>query len=211
MHCRLQFLDATSESSSHRGAREGSPTAPHGSTAWHRTSQERAAEPESSQNCNPNDSAFRHTLAAAPHSSSTCQLCLDGLADVSICVCPRWAGRGGTGRGGERRGGDSPQDGHNTVEGRRDVGEIEAGELARGVRHGKDHGVGLPLQPVLDVQLPATPAAVAAMREPPPAPPSVPPVPSHARTGRGQGQMRISAPAAGLQASTGTLLASQQR
>ena len=31
----------------------------------------------------------------------------------------------------------------------------EAGKLAGGIRHGEYHGVGLPLQPLLDIQLPA--------------------------------------------------------
>mmetsp|Transcript_3894 Transcript_3894/g.11286 ORF Transcript_3894/g.11286 Transcript_3894/m.11286 type:complete len:214 (+) Transcript_3894:1406-2047(+) len=47
-----------------------------------------------------------------------------------------------------------PEDGNDAIEGRRQVREVKPRELSGGVGHGEDHRVLLPLQPVLDAQLP---------------------------------------------------------
>ncbi len=47
-----------------------------------------------------------------------------------------------------------PENGDDAIEGSRQIREVEAAELAGGVGHGKDHGVLLPLEPVLNAQLP---------------------------------------------------------
>lgn len=50
------------------------------------------------------------------------------------------------------KGSKLPEDGNNTIQGSWQVWELKSAELAGCIRHSKDHGVGLPLQPVFNVQ-----------------------------------------------------------